>query len=107
MREEINESDWKMLRKKLPDWQESFMEHLCDEYKEILDTDANASDRFWELFERLKHDRGYTGVSCEMRRSNMIPILIQLLEEKAITHEELADFSPELQERLSHISPAK
>lgn len=32
----VNEKDWKMLRKKLPDWQENYMERLNNEYMGIL-----------------------------------------------------------------------
>lgn len=44
-----NEKDWKLFRKKLPEWQEAFMEHLDEEYLQILKQDKKASDKFWEL----------------------------------------------------------
>lgn len=43
---EINESDWKLYRSRIADWQETFMEKLCKEYISILQDDKNASDRF-------------------------------------------------------------
>ena len=98
---EINEKDWKLFRNKVADWQESFMERLCDEYRGILDKDENASDRFWELSERIKKDRNYAGVQCELSRSTMRATIIQLLQEGAITLDDLEDFSPELRESVS------
>ena len=101
---EINEKDWKLFRNKVSDWQESFMERLCGEYRGILDKDVNASDRFWELSERIKKDRYYAGVQCELRRSTMRSTIIQLIQEGAITLDDLKDFSPELQESVRFVT---
>lgn len=97
---EINEKDWKLFRNKVSDWQEAFMERLCGEYRGILDKDENASDRFWALSERIKKDRNYAGVQCELRRSTMRSTIIQLLQEGVITLDDLKDFSHELQESV-------
>lgn len=59
------------------------------------------SDIFWELDGRIKHDKKLTGVVVhDMSRSNMYGHLIDLLMEKAITLDDLSDFSDDLQERL-------
>lgn len=76
------------------------MERLCGEYRGILDKDENASDRFWALSERIKKDRNYAGVQCELRRSTMRSTIIQLLQEGVITLDDLKDFSHELQESV-------
>ena len=31
---DVNESDWKLFRRKLPEWQEAYMGKLVEEYKE-------------------------------------------------------------------------
>ena len=49
MQKEFKETDWKLFRKKLPGWQETFMAELNKEYISILSRDQNASDNFWEL----------------------------------------------------------
>ena len=59
-----------------------------------------ASDHFWKLWERIKEDRKNTGVMVEMSRSSMIMNLENLIGEGAITLEDLAEFSEELQERV-------
>ena len=40
---DINERDWKLFRKYLPDWQENYMEKLIKDYIEFLKGDGLAS----------------------------------------------------------------
>lgn len=97
----INEKDWKMLRKKLPDWQENYMERLNNEYMEILSSDELPSTKFWELEKRINRDKRDTGVMVDdMSRSRMTTIIIDLLNEGAITVDDLDDFSEELKELM-------
>ena len=43
----VKESDWKLFRKLLPQWQAQAMGRLCHEYQEILSDDSKpASERF-------------------------------------------------------------
>lgn len=98
------ESDWKLLRKRLPGWQSAYMERLIEEYKALLDEDAPASKRFWALDERVRKDRTATGVIAEMKRSNMLFIISDLLSDEAITEEDLSGFSEELKEAAIRIS---
>jgi len=96
----MNEKDWKLLRKLLPDWQERYMEGLIKEYIELLSSDEIASTKFWELEKRIKHDKKDTGVVVSgMSRSNMDIVIMNLLSEGAITLLDLKDFSDELKER--------
>ena len=97
----INEKDWKMLRKKLPDWQENYMERLNNEYMEILSSDELPSTKFWELEKRINSDKRDTGVMVEdMSRSRMTTIIMDLLNEGAITIDDLSDFSEDLKELM-------
>ena len=98
------ESDWKLLRKRLPGWQSAYMGKLIEEYKALLDEDAPASKRFWALDERIRKDRSATGVIAEMKRSNMLFIISELLRDGAITVKDLDDFSEELKEAAIRIS---
>ena len=103
MRAEVKESDWKLFRKKLPDWQESYMEKLNREYAAILAGSGNASDKFWKLEERINSDKKDVGVVARMSRSEMKYNILSLLREKAITLEDLNDFSEDLRERMAFI----
>lgn len=98
------EKDWKLFRKKLPGWQENYMDRMNKEYKEILTQDKNPADIFWELEERISQDRKKTGVLArDIRRSNMWRHLLDLLGEDAITFDDLSEFSEELRDILEHI----
>ena len=92
----IDEKDWKLFRSRIADWQERYMQRLIDEYEKIIQSDQNASDKFWELEKRIKNDKRDAGVVCEMRRSVMLSNIFELLHEKAITIEDLDGFSEEL-----------
>ncbi len=100
---EIKETDWKLYRSRIGDWQEAFMEKLCKEYISILQADKNASNRFWELHDRLKEDSTKTGVIARNARSSMIHNILNLLQEGAITDEDLEGFSDDLIERIQFL----
>lgn len=96
----FKEKDWKLFRKKIVDWQESYMEKLCKEYVRILSGDGDASDKFWTIEKRIKRDIKRSGVQCEMSRSEMIYIVMDLINDKAITQDDLEDFSDEFKETI-------
>lgn len=100
----FSEQDWKLFRSKIADWQEAYMEKLNKEYIELLSSDGNASDKFWALEKRIRKDKNDSGVICEMRRSTMHIVIMNLLSEGAITIEDLSDFSEDLQETMRHFN---
>jgi len=65
------ESDWKLFRKKVPVWQEAYMERLVEAYQAILRSKENASEKFWTLEKRIAKDKHNPGVVIDMRRSQM------------------------------------
>ena len=95
------ERDWKLFRKKLPQWQERHMQKLLDDYASIIASSGLASDRFWKLEKRLRNDVRHTGVSAEMRRSRMRLNIICLVNEGAITIDDLDDFSDDIKQYVS------
>lgn len=97
---EINESDWKLYRSRIADWQETFMEKLCKEYISILQDDKNASDRFWELHDKIKEDSTKTGVIARNAHSSTLYNILNLLQKGAITTADLEGFSDDLIERI-------
>ena len=96
----FTEKDWKLFRKKLPGWQEAYMDRLDKEYIELLSEDVNPSDKFWRLEKRIKEDKKNTGVRAEMSRSNLLYNIISLIDEGAISYEDLEEFSDELKETI-------
>jgi len=96
----FTEKDWKLFRNKIADWQESYMDRLGKEYIELLSEDVNPSDKFWSLDKKIKKDRKKAGVRVEMSRSNLIYNVISLINEGAISFEDLEEFSDELKETI-------
>lgn len=97
----FTEADWKLFRKRLPEWQERYMEGLVDEYKEFLSSDKPASTKFWELEKKLKNDKRKTGVLAEgISRSNMKFLMMDLINEGAITVSDFDGFSEDFRDQL-------
>ena len=97
----VNESDWKLLKKLLPLWQENYIEKVIEEYKNILNKDDIASNKFWDLNKKIKEDKKNPGVLItDLRRSNMDLVIASLISNKVIEFEDLKDFSDELKETL-------
>ncbi len=99
----VNESDWKLFRKKMPGWQESHMEKLTKEYAVILAGSGSASDKFWELEKRINEDKLHVGVTARMSRSNMYHNLLALIDEGVITLDDLDEFSDDLKGRFAYL----
>lgn len=96
----FTEKDWKLFRSKIADWQESYMDRLNGEYIDILNENVNPSDKFWRLEKRIKEDRNHVGVQVRVSRSKLIYNIISLLNEGAISFEDLEEFSDELKETV-------
>ncbi len=98
---QVIEKDWKLFRKLLPGWQEAYMERLAKEYIELLSSDRQASDKFWELDQRIKQDKRRTGVLARgVSRSNMFQLIINLIYEETISEDDLKEFSESLLENI-------
>ena len=97
---DVNEKDWRLFRSKSAGWQEAYMDRLTKEYIELLSSEINASEKFWTLEKRIKADKRRTGVRMDVDRTEMIFNLMDLLDEGAITMDDLEGFSDELKERM-------
>lgn len=100
---EIKETDWKLYRSRIDDWQEAFMEKLINEYITIINDKKLPSERFWELYDKIEEDSTKTGVIARNARSSMIHNILNLLQEGAITGEDLEGFSNDLIERVKFL----
>ncbi len=100
---QISERDWKIFRKKIPDWQEAYMERLAKEYIVLLQSDKVASSKFWELEKRIKQDKKSPGVIVEMRRSTAINNIVSLVVDEVISLDDLEEFSDDLKETVNYM----
>ena len=74
-----------------------------NEYIQLLTEPKYDSEKFGELEKRIKADRRKKGVICEMSKSIMVDNIISLINEDAITFDDLSDFSDELKEYVSFL----
>lgn len=102
MQEQIfTKQDWKLFRTKLADWQEAYMDRLCREYIELLGGDDDPSEKFWQLDKRIREDKRRPGVRLQLSRTNLIYDIISLINDGAITVDDLEGFSDELKETVN------
>ena len=99
----VKESDWKLFRRKIADWQEAYITQLNREYIQILSREGSSAQNFWDVEKRIRKDRRKVGVECEMRRSVMMTNIISLIDEGAISLDDLQEFSDELREQVQYI----
>lgn len=94
---DVAESDWKLFRKRLPGWQESYMERLIGEYMEILGGEGRSSEKFWALEERIREDKRRPGVIVrDVRRSTMRDEIARLVLDGVITLDDLDGFTDDV-----------
>lgn len=97
---QFEEKDRKLFCKLLR-WQEAYMEQVAKEYIELLNSDRQALEKFWTLDKRIRNDKRCTGVLVrDIRRSNMLQLIINLLYEEAIFEDDLKNFSEDLQDTV-------
>ncbi len=94
------EKDWKLFRKLVPGWQESYMEKLLKEYAALLEQNKMPSEKFWELERRIREDKKHPGVVLDMRRSRLSENLTMLISTGVIEIKDLDEFSDELKEEI-------
>ena len=59
------------------------------EYIDMLNGNGNASDKFWEVEERIKKDKKHPGVMIELSKGNMIFDIVALINSGVITTADL------------------
>ncbi len=100
---EYSKDDWKLYRNRIAVWQENYMERLIKEYIVLLNGEENASDKFWQLEERIKEDRKHPGVIIEVKKSNMVSDIAMLVNLGVIKMDDLEGFSNDLIEQVQFI----
>ena len=100
---EVSKSDWKLFRACIGNWQEAYMECMVKEYMDLLEGEENASDKFWNLEERIKKDKKHPGVMIELSKGNMVFDIEALINSGVITTVDLEGFSDELKESVNSL----
>ena len=102
MQENPKESDWKALRKIVPDLRERYLQARIEEFTSVLnDGGLNSTEKFWEIDERTR-DIAKTLQACldGHSRSKMELFIGMMLRNEMMSEEDLSIFSPKLQERM-------
>ncbi len=100
---DVNEADWKLFRKRVPGWQEAWMDKLNREYIALLESDGQPSDKFWALEKRIRRDRQSVGVVIDMRRSVMTTSIMRRLGDGVISLYDLDGFIEDLVDEIRYL----
>lgn len=103
---DISKKDWDLFKKLLPEWQEAYMERLIKEYILLLNEEKLASDKFQELEKRINKDKRGPGVIIQYRKSDVMMILLKLINDSVITFDDLDGFSDNVKGSLKFIAGA-
>lgn len=99
---EMLEKDWKIFRKRVPQWRERYLQ---DKNKEIVDllTDKTKipSEQFWDAKHKINQEAKIL-VRCldGHSRSKMDMFLILMYNHDLINKDDLKEFSDELREKI-------
>lgn len=96
----VLERDWRLYKERIADWQERHIGNLLEEYRKIIDSDLENSEKFWEIYDRIRDDKRSEGVMCERKRANMIEVIEALMIQGIIKPEDLDGFSEELKNEV-------
>lgn len=98
-----SKADWSLFQSLLPQWQERFMSRLCDEYAAVLTGPYRGSEAFWEVKRLIRQDMKRLEVMIDVEKNEIANIVVDLLRERVITTEDLADFSEEFRETVENL----
>ena len=101
---EVNEKDWKLFRNKIVEWQEAYIDKMNKEDINLLSSGERPETKFWALEKRIRNDKNDAGVVVEMKRSKLIDNVVALLDEGAITMNDLEEFSDEFKEKVRFLA---
>lgn len=103
MNMECTKSDWKLFRELIPEWQEAYMERLNEEYIRLLSSEKDASEKFWTLERRIRQDKRKSGVQIELQKQKVVYDLVELIQDRVISYEDLDRFSEGLKEAVAFL----
>ena len=89
------EKDWKLFRKRVPEWRERFLKAKNQELIELLsDPESTPTDQFWDAERRIR-DLATVLTNCldGHSRSRMTFFLQCMLGERIIDQSDLEEFS--------------
>jgi len=102
MESKPKESDWKIFRKRVPEWRERYLSEKNKEIISILtDKDKTPTEQFWNAKEKMKEE-AMVLVDCldGHSRSKMTWYLFLMYRHGLIHDADLHEFSKDLREHI-------
>ena len=102
MERKPKESDWKIFRKRVPEWRERYLNVKNQEIIAVLtDKNKTPTEQFWDAKEKMKEEARIL-VDCldGHSRSKMLYYLILMYRHGLIQDVDLEEFSQELREQI-------
>ncbi len=99
----MRESDWKIFRKRVPEWRERYLQTKNKEIIGILsDKNKTPTEQFWDTKKKMDEEARIL-VDCldGHSRSKMDWYLLLMYRYGLINNDDLKEFSKELRENLS------
>ncbi|MHA2284188.1 MAG: hypothetical protein ACXAC5_25395 [Promethearchaeota archaeon] len=101
-RRELRESDWKIFRKRIPEWRERYLQRKNKEIISVLtDKNKTSTEQFWDAKEKMEEEAKIL-VDCldGHSRSKMDWYLLLMYSHGLINNDDLEKFSRELREQV-------
>lgn len=90
---EISKRDWKLFREYVPKWQARYIEKLNREYVELLSSEGDPADHFWELEERIRKDKKHPVMTIGTDKGDAVYDIVLLCRMGVIGMDDLEGFS--------------
>jgi hypothetical protein len=99
---DINESDWKVVRRLHGVALERYCQRVLEEVKVATACNDSYHDCYLKLYQLIRdRDKTMARVFDDLRRSNAVLLLLAIVNEGLLTDDELNQFSQELRARIS------
>jgi hypothetical protein len=99
----LRKSDWKIFRKRVPEWRERYLQRKNKEIIGVLaDKNKTPTEQFWDAKEKMEEEAKIL-VDCldGHSRSKMNWYLLLMYRPGLINNDDLEELSKELQEQVS------
>ena len=95
-------ADWRLMRRRVPEWRERYLARKNEEIAAVLqDETKTPTERFWEAKEIMdKEARILADCLNGHSRAKMVHYLLRMYCSGLIDRADLEEFSPELRERI-------
>ena len=102
MTQHIQETDWKLFRRRVPEWRERYLEQQNQALRALLEQpNQTPTTIFWQV-KKFTDEQAYVLVECfdGHSRSTMERFIVIMYSHRVIARADIDEFSEELQARF-------